>query len=193
MRIFSRRLLPVAAAAAAMLPGALPAHAANGANFGSGVATVTANFINGGLPLFNAGCIPVNFYLVNGSATGVIANTVETTFEGSVPLNGMGSDPCAFLDREQVGAISINSFSVKDDMTNSTINCPGGLTGTYTRVGTHVQVDIFSPLGSDCTINGWASGRVHFIAEGEFAPTSGDGVFNRVTSGSFAGAFAVED
>jgi hypothetical protein len=194
MRTYRRGLLAVAAAAAALLPSALPAHAANGANFGGGAVTINASFTNpGGLPLFNGGCASVTFNLTGGDAVGVVANTVETTFEGIIPLSGSGNDSCAFLDREVIGNITLNAFTVNSGLTNSSVSCPAGLSGTYSRVGTHVQVDVHSPAGFDCVLNGWASGPFHFISDGEFAPTSGDGVLNHVMSGTYAGAFAIAD
>jgi hypothetical protein len=185
MRHFRPRLMAAVAIAVVGSFAASPASADQGANVGTGY--VTANvYLSPSVPVVLSACasIAFNFY---GSGEGVVFNDNGTQYPGSIPINGTGSDGCAFLERETVGSITVNAFTVfEPPPVNATLQCTA-LSGSYFRIGTHVHVDV---TGS-CTINAWASGPVVFISDGEFVPTSGNGVNSPVSSAFYAGAFAI--
>lgn len=186
MRLFRPRLVAAAAAIATMAGfAASPASADQGANVGAG--SVTANvYLSPPVPVLLGGCssIAFNFY---GSGTGAVFNDNGTQYPGSIPINGYGSDSCAFLEREAVGTINVNAFNAfEPSPVNAELQCTF-TAGTYVRVGTHVHVTV----PGSCTINAWASGPVLFISDGEFVPTGGNGINSPVTSAYYAGAFAI--
>jgi hypothetical protein len=163
-----------------------PAGADQGANVGAG--SVTANvYLNPPVPVVLAGCagIAFNFY---GSGEGVVFNDNGTQYPGYIPINGSGTDSCAFTERETLGQITVNGFTVfEPPPINATLTCTA-LTGSYFRIGTHVHVDV----NGSCTINNWASGSVVFISDGEFAPLSGSAINPPgISSAYYAGAFGI--
>jgi len=185
MRLFRPRLMAAAAIAVVAGFAASPASADQGANVGAG--SVTANvFLSPPVPVLLSGCSSIGFNFF-GSGDGVVFNDNGTQYPGSIPINGSGSDGCAFLEREAVGTINVNAFTVAEPPPiNATLQC-SFTPGTYFRVGTHVHVTV----PGTCTINAWASGPVLFISDGEFVPTGGDGINTPISSAFYAGAFAI--
>ena len=185
MRLFRPRLMAATAIAVVAGFAATPANADQGANIGAGDVTATV-LLNPPVPVFLSGCsaIAFNFF---GTGEGVVFNDNGTQYPGHIPINGFGSDGCAFTERETVGTITVSDFTVSEPPPiNASLSCTD-LTGNYVRIGTHVHVTV----NGTCTINAWASGPVLFISDGEFVPTSGNGINSPITAANYAGAFAI--
>lgn len=186
MRLFRPRLIATAAIAVVAGLAASPASAqTQGDNIGSG--EVTANvLLSPAVPVLLAGCASIGFSF-SGVGEGLVFNDNGTQYPGHIPINGSGSDGCAFLEREAVGSIEVNAFSVSEPPPiNASLSCTQ-LNGTYFRIGTHVHVDV----SGSCTINAWASGPVVFLSDGEFVPTGGNGINSQISAAFYAGAFVI--
>ena len=185
MRLFRPRLMAATAIAVVAGFAVTPASADQGANVGSGEVTATV-LLNPAVPVFLSGCSTIGFNFF-GTGEGVVFNDNGTQYVGHIPINGFGGDSCAFTERETVGSITVNAFTVSEPPPiNASLSCTA-LTGTYVRVGTHVHVTV----NGACTINAWASGPVLFISDGEFVPTSGNGINSQISAADYAGAFAI--
>jgi hypothetical protein len=167
---------------------ASPASADQGANVGAGDVTASVTLQN--LPKLLGNCTtpsnPMTFQF-SGSGDGVVFNDNGTQYIGYVPINGSGSNGAACFERELFGTINVTAFSFYEPPPiNASVSC-SFTPGQYTRLGSHVLITV----PGSCTINAWASGPILFVAQGEFVPTSGDGINSPVTAASFAGAFTI--
>lgn len=151
-------------------------------NAGGGFVTGAVDFEAPGVPPLGADCIPTNFHFEGSSETAWVNGSVRT-YVGPLVLQADGGSAC---ERASTGDGWLSVSASGRNPVGDELSC-GSLDGTYTRAGGAVVITV----AGDCTINGFNSFRINFVADGLFIPTDGGGIDTPVMTASFGGTFAV--
>ena len=186
-----KRVVSVAIACCALAPVVRPSAAtAAESNAGTGGLVGTVQFATFmGVPAPTQPCQTTSWSF-NGTAAGAVVDIASAEFVGPVNIAATGGAICA-LSTVESGTLSVSATSA---LSLGAFTCPpssGGapLTGSYSRLGTSVLIDV---RGS-CAVADLGEGQVEFVATGEFAPTQlvGTPPGEQVMQAAFAGGFAI--
>jgi len=177
----------------------LTAADARASNIGAGAASGTiaaindANGVPQGVPPLNAPCARTSFTLQGDVSEAFVFNTAIFGYAGPVTFRGTAGSSC---EGTTAGSGAIELTDVRGDglTPGNSLKCadptavpPTKLTGGYTRNGSNVT----AVLGGTCLVTG-SPAPVQLFFRGQFVPTNpGEGVFEPITAGRFAGAFVI--
>lgn len=158
---------------------------------GSGVARGTVGFSGSGVPPLNTSCRSTSFSFSSdtyggtaGATAGALVNTAGIQYTGPIEIWGSGGSPC---EGASGGTGNITVHASGRNALGGTMSC-GPLSGEYLREATAVAIIVTG----QCSINTVGTGRVRFLASGQFVPAEpGQGVTSAVRSASFVTEFHV--
>jgi hypothetical protein len=182
-RSLRRALLCGAAATAVVSWASVPAGAQVVSVVGGGVVQLTITLASPGLaPVLALTCAPDSFTVSGNTQVASIDVADQQDYIGPLAVTGSGGAPCADLERDFFGFITL---SVNGSNQTGTVSC-ATLSGDYVRVGAAVTVQV----AGGCVVNGFRV-VITLIATGIFQPTQGDGIVTPVLQGQYTGPFAV--